>query len=111
MLFQYIIYFIIGGSLVCAITFVGASGRGYWAAFLAYFPLLTLLTIISIYAQAGVEPAVSYAQGLILMTLPLLLYLSFVIWFLPYLGLVVSLLLAVVVYVVAGLAIEWVKRI
>jgi hypothetical protein len=55
---RYLLYFIIGGTVVSLTTYLGSLGRSWLAAFITTFPALTGLTFILMYLNAGVEPTV-----------------------------------------------------
>jgi hypothetical protein len=49
---KFLLYFLIGGSIVTLVTYFGSRMKGLTAAFLAMFPFLTTLTLITIYYKA-----------------------------------------------------------
>jgi hypothetical protein len=51
---------------VSAVTYLGSMGRGMLSAFVATFPSITVLTFILIYLNAGTDPTLSYAKGMVL---------------------------------------------
>lgn len=59
-------YFLLGGTLVSAVTYFGSLGHGLLSAFVATFPSITVLTFILIYFDSGIGPTFSYAKGMIL---------------------------------------------
>ncbi len=101
---NFLIYFILGGTIVSAVTFIGAQGKGLLAAFVATFPTMTVLTFSLIYSKAGHAPTVSYARGLLLMTPPWIIYVLCLIFLLPKWGFMRSLIAGVLAYMaLAGL--------
>jgi len=50
---KFILYFLIGGSILTLVTYFGSKDKGIIAAFIAMFPLVTGLSIITIYSEAG----------------------------------------------------------
>lgn len=65
---NFVFYFMLGGSIVSAVTLLGSQGRGLLAAFVATFPTMTILTFALIHSKAGQAATVDYAKGLLFMT-------------------------------------------
>jgi uncharacterized membrane protein (GlpM family) len=63
---KYLVYFLLGGTVVTLVTYVGGSGRSLLSAFIATFPAITLITTVFIYLEAGSQPTVDYVRGLML---------------------------------------------
>ncbi|MBI4814427.1 MAG: hypothetical protein HY802_09240 [Methanobacterium sp.] len=56
---KYMFYFLIGGSLLVLITYFGSKDKGILSAFIAMFPIVTTLSIITIYPkQVALRPLV-----------------------------------------------------
>lgn len=87
---KYLIYFLVGGTVVTLVTYVGGSGRSLLSAFIATFPAITLLTSIFIYMEAGNQPTVDYVKGLLIFAPAWFGYLLSLLVLLPRLGLVSS---------------------
>lgn len=100
-----VLYFVLGGTIVSAVTYLGSMGKGITAAFIAMFPVVTVLTFSLIYLEKGADPTISYAQGLVILTPAWLLYLAVVIFAMPKTGLAVSLMLGVPAYLAFSLLI------
>ena len=98
------VYFLLGGTIVTLITYFGSQAKGLIAAFIAFFPSITLITIITIYLHGGISPTTSYLKGMLLLLPAWLLYLLAVLFLLPRLGLVSSLLLGTSLYLGSALA-------
>lgn len=102
---KYALYFIIGGTVVSATTYLGSLGRSWLAAFITTFPALTGLTFILMYLNAGVEPTVPYAKNLFYFVIPWLAYVGFYILTVDRLGFWLALCGAVTFFVgIAGLS-------
>ena len=97
---SFILYFILGGTIVSVVTFLGSQGKGLLAAFVATFPTMTVLTFALIYSKAGQTSTVSYAKGLLIMTPPWIIYVLCLIYLLPRWGFVKSLITGVLTYMV-----------
>ena len=106
-----VIYFLIGGFLMSGIMYFGIQGKGYWSALLALLPIWTILPLITLYYHSGIESVLSYSQGLILVTVPWLLYASCLVWFVPYFGVYISSIIGLSLYIVCALLINWLRKI
>ena len=85
-LMKYGLYFLLGGFIVSASTYVGAQGRGFLAAFTSTFPAITGVTFILIYLNGGQDATMAYAKHLLWFVPPWLAYVSFMILTLNRLG-------------------------
>lgn len=97
---NFILYFMLGGTIVSVVTFVGSQGKGLLAAFIATFPTMTVLTFSLIYSKAGQAATVNYARGLLLMTPPWIVYVLCLMFLLPRLGFIKSLIIGVLSYMI-----------
>lgn len=79
-------YFLLGGTIVSTVTYLGSLGRGMLSAFVATFPSITVLTFILIYLDFGIAPTFSYAKGMVLFFPSWLAYLICFVVVLPRLG-------------------------
>jgi hypothetical protein len=95
-------YFVIGGVTVSAVTYFGSQGKSELAAFIAFLPGVSVITLCTIYLAAGTGVAVSYAKSMLILMPAWLFYVLGVIFLLPRLGLVISLLVSVAVYLAAA---------
>ena len=62
---KYSLYFILGGLLVSISTYLGAHGKGFFAALASTVPVISGMTFILVYVNAGQEPTLSFAKHLI----------------------------------------------
>ena len=99
------LYFVLGGTIVSLVTYFGSQGKGLLAAFVVFFPSITLVTLISIYLTGGVSATVSYFKGMLFLIPAWVLYAVALIFILPRWGLVPSVLIGVALYVSAALII------
>jgi uncharacterized membrane protein (GlpM family) len=95
------LYFFIGGALVTLVTYFGSQGKGLLAAFIAFFPSITVVTISTVYLTGGVEVASSYIKSLILLIPAWLIYAAVIFYLLPRIGLPLSLLSGILCYTLA----------
>ncbi|MDN3515118.1 MAG: DUF3147 domain-containing protein [Candidatus Brocadia sp.] len=97
---NFIFYFMIGGTIVSMVTFLGSQGRGLLAAFVATFPTMTVLTFTLIYSKSGQVATESYAKGLLLMTAPWIVYVLCLIFLMPRWGFAKSLTIGILTYMI-----------
>ncbi len=93
-----LLYFVIGGAVVAAITYFGNTAKSQLAAFLAFFPSISVITLCGIYLASGSQPSVTYAKNMLVLLPCWVLYILAVIFLLPRLGLVGSLVISVALY-------------
>ena len=97
------LYFFVGGSVVTLVTYVGSqANKGLLAAFIAFFPALTVITLCTIYWSGGSESALSYAKNLVYLLPAWLLYIGAIIYLMPRLGLWPPLVIGIILYTVAS---------
>ncbi len=97
-----IAYFIIGGLIVAVVTYFGSRGSSLLAVFIAFFPSTSLITMVTIYLAGGTGPTVSYAKSMLILLPAWLLYVIGIVFLLPRLGLVASILISIVAYAAAA---------
>jgi hypothetical protein len=95
-------YFVIGGLVVSVVTYFGSQGKSQLAVFIAFLPSTTLITLCTIYLAGGTGAAVSYAKNMLILLPAWVLYVVGVLFLLPRLGLVISLLISVAAYLAAA---------
>jgi uncharacterized membrane protein (GlpM family) len=96
------LYFFLGGTVVALVTYFGSTARGLIAAFIAFFPSISLITFTTIYLKGGIPAAADYARSMLVLTPAWLLYVLAVLFLLPRWGLFPSLLAGVLTYVAAA---------
>ncbi len=97
-----ILYFVFGGVIVSTVTYFGSQAKSQLAAFIAFLPSISVITLCSIYFASGTGAAVAYAKSMIILLPPWLLYVLGVIWLLPRIGLAGSLIASIAVYLVTA---------
>jgi uncharacterized membrane protein (GlpM family) len=100
---RYLLYFLVGGTVVSLTTWLGSFGHSWLAAFITTFPALTGLTFILMYLNAGVEPTVPYARHLLYFVIPWLSYVGFYIVMIDRLGFWLALLGSVILFVAVAM--------
>jgi uncharacterized membrane protein (GlpM family) len=92
------VYFVIGGLIVSAATYFGSQAKSLLAAFIAFLPTISVVTLCSIYFASGTQAAVSYAKSMLILLPPWVLYIVAVIFLLPRIGLAGSLIVGIAAY-------------
>lgn len=96
------LYFLLGGAIVALVTYFGTQGKGLVAAFIALFPAVTVVTMFTIYSRGGVDETVSYFKSLLILLPAWLLYVIPVMFLLPRIGPVPSVIIGIALYVGAA---------
>jgi|SRR5208283_270171 len=102
---KYVLYFLIGGMVISVVTYFASHARPLQAAFIANMPVITLVTFLTIYHEAGQKAIVPYGKGLVMMMLPWFTYIFAIIVLTPRLGFLPSLTTGFTLYVVLALII------
>jgi hypothetical protein len=97
------VYFVLGGTIVTLITYFGVQGKGLLAAFIGFFPSISIVTLCTIYFKSGVGATVSYFKGMLFLIPAWVLYALAMIFILPRWGIVPSVIIGVVLYVAVAL--------
>jgi hypothetical protein len=92
------VYFVIGGVVVSAATYFGSQARSLLAAFIAFLPAISVVTLCTIYFASGTQAAVSYARSMLILLPPWALYVVAVIFLLPRISLAASLTVGIATY-------------
>lgn len=95
---RYGMYFILGGTLVSVSTYLGSHGRGFMAALASTLPVISGVTFILIFVNAGSAPTVSFAKHMIWLSPPWFIYVGTMIAFVPKLGFWPAYGLAILLY-------------
>jgi uncharacterized membrane protein (GlpM family) len=93
------LYFVLGGTIVTLISYFGTQGRGLMAAFIGFFPSISIVTLFIIYYKSGVGATVSYFKGMLFLIPAWVLYALAMIFVLPRWGLVPTVIIGVAIYV------------
>ena len=97
---KYGLYFILGGSLVSLSTYLGSHSKSFLAALASTLPVISGVTFILVYLNAGSSPTVSFAKNLIWLSPPWFVYVGTMIAAVPKLGFWPAYGLAIALYVV-----------
>lgn len=102
---MFIIYSLIGGIVVSAVIYFGSHSRSNLAAFIAFLPTISVITICTIYYASGTKATVSYVKNMVILLPPWMLYAFGVIYLLPRIGLAWTLIVSVGMYLVTSVII------
>jgi hypothetical protein len=83
---KYVIYFLLGGTIVSVSTYLGSQGKSFLAAFASTFPAITGATFVLIYFNGGNVAIVSYAKNLLWFVPPWIVYVTAMIAAVPRFG-------------------------
>ena len=97
---KYLLYFIVGGSILTLVTFFGSKDKGIIAAFIALFPMVSLMSIITIYSEAGNLPVMDYVRGLLILTPAWIIFLFCILYLMPKQGLLVAVVVGLAIYII-----------
>lgn len=95
---KYMLYFVLGGSLVSVSTYWGTHGRGFLAAFASTLPVISSVTFILIYLNAGMDSILPFAKHLIWLSPAWFVYVIIMMVGAPRLGFWVAFPISLVLY-------------
>jgi len=101
-----VIYFLLGGSVTALTAYFAGQGRGMLSAFITTLPLLTVFSFLLIYAEGGSKTVEEYAKSLLIFTPPWLCYVSIVLLGVNRIGIVKSLSLGVILFVITSVLMQ-----
>jgi len=99
-MWHYLLYFLIGGTVVTVVAYIGSRGNGILAAFVASLPMLFLLNVLLMYRNGGIAASITYTKGVLLFLPAFVTYAALTIWLLPHLGMPKALVLGLPIYAV-----------
>jgi len=99
-MWHYLLYFLIGGTVVTAVAYIGGRGNGVLAAFVASLPMLFLLNVLLMYRNGGIAASITYTKGSLLFLPAFACYAALTAWLLPHLGMPKALVLGLPIYAV-----------
>lgn len=96
---KYVVYFLLGGSIVTFSTYLGSQGKSFLAAMASTFPAITGVTFILLYAGGGGATTVDYAKNLLWFVPPWTVYVIAMIIGIPRLGFWPAMVGSLVLYI------------
>jgi uncharacterized membrane protein (GlpM family) len=100
------IYFLLGGTVTALTAYFASQGRGMLSAFVTTLPLLTIVSFLLIYAEGGSKTVEEYAKNLLIFTPPWLCYVAIVLLGVNRIGIVRSLILGVLLFVILSIMMQ-----
>jgi hypothetical protein len=95
---KYVLYFLLGGTVVSLSTYLGAQGRPYLAAFASTFPAITGATFVLLYLNGGTDAIVAYAEKLFWFLPAWIVYVMTMIFVVPRIGFWPAMTVSVALY-------------
>jgi hypothetical protein len=99
-MWHYLLYFLIGGTVVTVVAYIGGRGNGILAAFVASLPMLFLLNVLLMYRNGGLAAGITYTKVSLLFLPAFACYAALTIWLLPHLSMPKALVLGLPIYAV-----------
>ena len=91
--------------MIAVVTYLGSQGKSQMAAFIAFLPSTSLITLCTIYLASGTPMAVSYAKSMLILLPPWAFYVLSIILLLPRIGLAATITVSVAIYLILALLI------
>jgi uncharacterized membrane protein (GlpM family) len=101
-----VIYFLLGGAVTVLTAYFASQGRGMLSAFITTLPLQTAFSFLLIYAEGGSKTVEEYAKSLLIFTPPWLCYVTIVLLGVNRIGIVKSLGLGVLLFVILSILLQ-----
>ncbi len=67
-MWPYVLYFLIGGTVVSLVAYIGAHGNGMVAALVASIPVLFITNMVLLYNNGGLSAGLIYAKAALMYT-------------------------------------------
>jgi len=100
------IYFLLGGAVTVLTAYFASQGRGMLSAFITTLPLQTAFSFLLIYAEGGSKTVEEYAKSLLIFTPPWLCYVTIVLLGVNRIGIVKSLIMGVLLFVILSFLLQ-----
>ena len=100
------IYFLLGGAVTVLTAYFASQGKGMLSAFITTLPLQTAFSFLLIYAEGGSKTVEEYAKSLLIFTPPWLCYVTIVLLGVNRIGIVKSLGLGVLLFVILSILLQ-----
>jgi uncharacterized membrane protein (GlpM family) len=100
------IYFLLGGAVTVLTAYFASQGRGMLSAFITTLPLQTAFSFLLIYAEGGSKTVEEYTRSLLIFTPPWLCYVTIVLLGVNRIGIVKSLSLGILLFVILSFLLQ-----
>jgi len=102
-MWQYLLYFLIGGSIVALVAYFVNQGNQLLAILVGNIPVLFLLNVILAYRAGGSMSGIAYAKGALISLPFFIVFVVIVLLILPRINTPAAILLAMLVYIIPPL--------
>jgi len=109
-MWQYIIYFFIGGGIVTLVAYIASRGNLFLATLIGNIPVLFLLNVLLVYRENGVSGSIVYTKGVLLMLPIFILFIAITILLIPRLGMPKAIMMALPIYLILPAVLYHVKK-
>jgi len=109
-MFQYIIYFFIGGGIVTLVAYIASRGNLFLATLVGNIPILFLLNVLLVYRESGVSGSLVYAKGVLLMLPIFIMFVAITMLILPRLGMPKAILSVLPAYLILPAVLYHLKK-
>jgi hypothetical protein len=102
-MWQYLLYFLIGGSIVSLVAYLVNQGNQLLAILVGNLPVLFLLNIILAYRFGGATSSITYAKGALISLPFFIIFVLVTLFILPRINTPVAILPAMLIYIIPPL--------
>ena len=102
-MWQYLLYFLIGGTIVALVAYLVNQGNQLLAVLVGNIPVLFLLNVILAYRAGGSMSSIAYARGALISLPFFIIFVVIVLFILPRINTPAAILPAMLVYVIPPL--------
>ncbi len=102
-MWQYILYFILGGSIVALVAYLANHSNQLLTILVGNLPVLFLLNVIMVYSAGGATSGIAYARGALISLPFFIIFVLITILILPRITTPVAILPAMLVYIIPSL--------
>jgi uncharacterized membrane protein (GlpM family) len=108
---EFILEFLIGGTVVTLVSYFGSKGSGDLAAFITMFPSISTLGFYFVYKNGGNEAVMKFVQGFFLVVPSWILYVVLMYILCSRLSVIYSLIISVGSYMISSFLLSKIKHI
>ncbi len=109
-MWPYLVYFIIGGTVVSAVAYVGKNGDSMTAGFVASLPILFIFNLFLLYHHGGMSAGLSFTRGALVYAPVFIIFVLLTLFLLPRLGMFWAVLGGISMYSVPAVVRPYVVR-
>jgi uncharacterized membrane protein (GlpM family) len=106
---EFILEFLIGGTVVTLVSYFGSKGSGDLAAFITMFPSISTLGFYFVYKNGGNEAVMKFVQGFFLVVPSWILYVVLMYILSSRLHVIYSLVISVGSYMISSFLLSKIK--